>query len=105
MEPSHTGVSIQALNCCSSSAHPEALYPDEAQQPARHSRQRIDTTKAAGEQHVPKTDVIIPRHGLTSVLFGRRTRSLGRGGNRVGVSFVDLAGMVAKVWRVPEKDS
>lgn len=46
---------------------------------------------------------MIPRHGFDSVLFGRRTRSLGRGGNRVGVSLVDLPGMVAEVWRMPDE--
>jgi hypothetical protein len=30
--------------------------------------------------HVPKTEVIIPRHGFVSGLFGLRTRNFGRGG-------------------------
>lgn len=57
-----TGTSIQALNCCSSATQPSALCPLLAQH--------------------PNTDAIIPAHGFTSALFGRRTRSLGRGGRR-----------------------
>ena len=30
--------------------------------------------------HVPKTEVIMPRHGFVSGLFGLRTRNFGRGG-------------------------
>ena len=33
------------------------------------------------EHHVPKTEDIAPKHGLASGLFGRRTRSFGRGGS------------------------
>lgn len=100
----HTLASMQALNCCSTAAHPCGLNPDEAQQPATGKAvSALKTSTAADKQHIPKTDVMIPIHGFISILFGRRTRRLGRGGKRVGVSFVDLAGMVAEGWRVPEK--
>lgn len=38
----------------------------------------------------------MPKHGFASDLLGRRTRSLGSGGNRVGVSVVGtpLGGMI-----------
>ena len=32
----------------------------------------------------------MPIHGFASGLFGRRTRSLGSGGKRVGASFVEV---------------
>ena len=45
---------------------------------------------------VPSTEVMIPTHGFSPGLLGRRTRSLGRGGRRGGVSFVlpPLGGIV-----------
>ena len=44
---------------------------------------------------IPKTEVMIPTQGFSPGLFGRRTRSLGRGGRRGGASFVlpPLGGM------------
>lgn len=44
------------------------------------------------ELHVPRTDVIIPTHGLPSVLFGFLTRSLGRGGSGRAATLVAPAG-------------
>lgn len=45
--------------------------------------------------YLPSTEVMIPTQGLSPGLFGRRTRSLGRGGRRGGTSFVlpPLGGM------------
>jgi hypothetical protein len=47
------------------------------------SRMLLATTPSnpqGDEFYAPKTDDIIPRHGLASGLFGRRTRSFGSGG-------------------------
>lgn len=38
--------------------------------------------------YIPSTEVMIPTQGLSPGLFGRRTRSLGRGGRRGGARFV-----------------
>lgn len=45
---------------------------------------------------VPSTEVMIPTQGFSPGRFGRRTRSLGRGGRRGGASFVlpPLGGMI-----------
>lgn len=48
-------------NCCSSTAHPRAICPLEAQQPSML--------------------LMIPRQGLDSDWLGRRTRRLRRGGS------------------------
>ena len=54
---------------------------------------------ALGEKNrctIPSTEVMIPTQGFSPGLFGRRIRSLGRGGRRGGASFVlpPLGGMV-----------
>ena len=38
--------------------------------------------------YVPSRDVIIPTHGFSSGLFGRRTRNVCKGGSRGGASLV-----------------
>ena len=79
-----TGTSIHARSCCSSALHPSAACPFDAQHPS--------------------TDDIIPVHGLASVLFGLRTRSLGSGGRRgatltFGVAFGGIVACVVYVMR------
>ena len=41
---------------------------------------------------LPSIDDMMAMHGFSSGRLGRRTRSLGRGGRRVGVSLVALGG-------------
>lgn len=94
-----TGASIQALNDCSNCWHPAAALPEDAQHPI-HRLVSTGLTSLAGVQadvYIPKTEVMIPTQGFSPGLFGRRTRSLGRGGRRGGASFVlpPLGGMVA----------
>ena len=45
----------------------------------------------------PSMEVMMPRHGLVSGRFGRRIRSFGSGGRRVGASLVEvpLGGMMS----------
>lgn len=52
--------------------------------------------KKEGKQYSPSTEVMMPTQGFSPGRFGRRTRSLGRGGRRGGASFVLplLGGMV-----------
>lgn len=35
------------------------------------------------------TELMMERHGFPSTLLGRRTRSFGRGGSRIGATFVE----------------
>ena len=48
-------------------------------------------------QRLPSMEVMIPIHGFSSARFGRRMRSLGSGGRRVGAMTVEapLRGMLA----------
>ncbi len=90
-----TGASMQARNCCSRSIHPCAACPEEAQHPAciRIEHQRLEisempTVLGGTEENAvlaPSTEDMIPTHGFASVLLGRRTRSLVKGGRRGAV--------------------
>ena len=82
-----TGASIQALNDCSNCWHPAAAFPDDAQHPV--NRKSAPSLISLGKKaDIPSTEVMIPTQGFSPGLFGRRTRSLGRGGRRGGASFV-----------------
>lgn len=76
-ERSRTGASMHWRNFCSSAAHPWTLYPDEAQHPVKYQRMLLFPCRGG---RVPSTEVMAPRHGFTSGLFGRLTRSFGSGG-------------------------
>ncbi len=53
-----------------------------------------------------RTEVINVRHGFESTWFGRRTRSLGRGGRRTAATFVDAPfGGMAKIEQCPASAS
>jgi hypothetical protein len=88
---------MQALNCVSNAAHPAAVYPDDAQhavipsvssqiQKGEGGRGR---GRGKGRTSILSTELMSTRHGFASVWFGRRTRNLGRGGRRIGCSFVE----------------
>jgi hypothetical protein len=90
-----TGVSIHVLNCVSSAWQPATLYPAEAQ----HAVRILALFQGSEEGSLLRTEVIIARQGLASPWFGRRIRSLWRGGRRIGCSFVEapLGGIVSLV--------
>ena len=95
-----TGLSMHCRSCCSNAAHVSTgRFVDEAQQavPSHDQRPSLPTFSDCEALHAPRTELMMLMHGFSSNLFGRRTRSLGRGGRRVGARTVEppLAGIVA----------
>lgn len=90
------GPSMQLRSACSTVAHPEVLYPADAQQAGKGEGIGVSgfcqgSNKEMAACYQPRTEDMIATHGFASVRLALRTRRTRRGGRRMGVLF-DIVG-------------